>query len=551
MYIWESFSVADRGKPTFGATNSFFTLGASVGPDQPNQPEDVIKVETILGNTGDHDLVRTDGPTGFWSPDKENAVRSWQAKNGLKVDGLLKPNGPTITSLKQATGSVLGGFIPPTPQDVDQHHAQRAQDEPGILNLRRARLSFPTPSQKLELDEASRAFNADSARALSRSSVDGDIPRIYADYVKQAGIAESHPTIMDLAEQMNAKVGRDRTDRVLHGIVGQLPADQAKELLGGAVPAERPLGVKVADLSDDHDQPLFRTAANQYAKADTGPLNDAAPDVLSPPAELPQGTEKPANDGGGSKPVQTAMAPAVAAGAVALGGLTAGILGEKLPEAMEKTRKWWENQTTTVDPEAGKPQVLTGPDPSKPQIPQAIPPSTPPQQVPPLPPSTAQKPSQQGANYPGQPAEPVKPMGPLETGTLKPDKQLDHATGAPPHPSTTEGLDKTIPDPELRSKVLKGKILTGKTTAVGQDGVVVDAGSGGAAQAQKEFEQDAASVGAKIKDIPGMPGGKSYDDPKTGQSGSYRPSSTKEGRPTAETTYTGKDGRKFTVKRRH
>ncbi|MGE4281736.1 MAG: hypothetical protein AB7G62_19295, partial [Magnetospirillum sp.] len=63
MSIWESFSVADRGKPAFGATNNFFTLGAPVGPDQPNQPEDVIKVETILGNTGDHDLVRTDDPT--------------------------------------------------------------------------------------------------------------------------------------------------------------------------------------------------------------------------------------------------------------------------------------------------------------------------------------------------------------------------------------------------------------------------------------------------------------------------------------------------------
>lgn len=308
MSIWESFSVAGRGKPAFGATNNFFTLGAPVGPDQPNRPEDVIKVETILGNTGDHDLVRTDGPTGFWSPDKENAVRSWQAKNGLKVDGLLKPNGPTITSLKRATGSVLGGFIPPTPQDVDQHHAQRAQDEPGILNLRRARLSFPTPSQKLELDEASRAFNADSARALSRSSVDGDIPRIYADYVKQAGIAESHPTIMDLAEQMNATVGRDRTDRVLHGIVGQLPADQAKELLGGAVPAERPLGVKVADLSDDHDQPLFRAAASggnvlsmpMPPALPVGQSKPMPPDVSKEDSKPPIPDSVPSGAGGGN-----------------------------------------------------------------------------------------------------------------------------------------------------------------------------------------------------------------------------------------------------------
>lgn len=308
--------------------------------------------------------------------------------------------------------------------------------KPHVCSYQRLCFCGWSPSSVPPTHHISRAFNADSARALSRSSVDGDIPRIYADYVKQAGIAESHPTIMDLAEQMNATVGRDRTDRVLHGIVGQLPADQAKELLGGAVPAERPLGVKVADLSDDHDQPLFRVAVNQYAKADTGTMNDAAPDVLSPPAELPQGTEKPANDGGGSKPVQTAMAPAVAAGAVALGGLTAGILGEKLPEAMEKTRKWWENQTTTVDPGAGKPQVLTGPDPSKPQIPQAIPPSTPPQQVPPLPPSMAQTP-----NVPkleGRPAEPPRKPDVYDYRELP--KPLDHSAGEKPHADTQKGI---------------------------------------------------------------------------------------------------------------
>lgn len=510
----------------------------------------MIKVETILGNTGDHDLVRTDGPTGFWSPDKENAVRSWQAKNGLKVDGLLKPNGPTITSLKQATGSLLGGFIPPTPEDVDQHHAQRAQDEPGILNLRRARLSFPTPSQKLELDEASRAFNADSARALSRSSVDGDIPRIYADYVKQAGIAESHPTIMDLAEQMNATVGRDRTDRVLHGIVGQLPADQAKELLGGAVPAERPLGVKVADLPGDHDQPLFRAAANQYAKADTGTMNDAAPDVLSPPAELPQGTEKPANDGGGSKPVQTAMAPAVAAGAVALGGLTAGILGEKLPEAMEKTRKWWENQTTTVDPEAGKPQVLTGPDPSKPQTAPTIPPSTPPQQVPPLPPSTAQNPDV--PKLEGRPAEP--PRKPDVYDYTKLPKPLDHSAGDKPHADTQKGVE-AIQDARVRQTV--GGFLQGggKTTNADEYGtqVVTNGGFKAVEADMRKLIEQAGGDPSKTR-VETMHDGKTprlnYDDGRLkidGRAGS------REGRPTLSILVPGAapKGRNYEIKWRY
>lgn len=79
---------------------------------QPNRREDVIKVETILGNTGHHDLSRTDGPLGWWGERQEKAVKAWQGDNGLKVDGLLKPNGPTISSLKKSTGGLLGGFKP-------------------------------------------------------------------------------------------------------------------------------------------------------------------------------------------------------------------------------------------------------------------------------------------------------------------------------------------------------------------------------------------------------------------------------------------------------
>ena len=68
---------------------------------------------------------------------------------------------------------------------------------------------------------------------------------------------------------------------------------------------------------------------------------------------------------------------------------------------------------------------------------------------------------------------------------------------------------------------------------------------------RRNLSRTRSSLGGQIEDIPGMPGGKKYYDPKTGQSGSFRPSSTKEGRPTVETTFNGQNGEKFTVKRRH
>lgn len=93
--------------------DDFFSLGAPVGPGHPNRREDVIKVETILGNTGDYDIGRFQGPVGYFGEPQETAVKSWQERNKYKVDGTLLQNGPTITGLKKQTGGLLGGLSAP------------------------------------------------------------------------------------------------------------------------------------------------------------------------------------------------------------------------------------------------------------------------------------------------------------------------------------------------------------------------------------------------------------------------------------------------------
>ena len=534
------------GQPSATLDGDYFTLGSAVGPDQPNRREDVIKVETILGATGDYDIERFQGPLGHFGQPQANAVRSWQERNGYKSDATLFRDGPTITGLKRQAGGLLGGLAPPSPAEVDHHHQRLGRGEPGILNTRPARLSIRLPRQVPELDEQTHAFNADTARALTRTSVDGDVPNIYANHLKQAGAA-GHATVLDLVEQVTAAEGRDRAERVLHAILGQLPPDQATAFLGGAMPPRRPLGVRDADLPRDDHRPLFARASAaadteaarpvQLAQADTGTMTDAAP------ADHTDGGQAPVQVAAG--PAALPLLPLLLGGAAVTGG---AIAQQQIQRQLAKPQG---QGTTVADPQAAKPPVLTGPDPSTPRQQQATPPSQPPQPIPPLPPSTPQQPTTTGNAHPGRPAEPVEPMEPLESRTLPIDRQIDHRNGSPAHPSTKEGLEKTIRDPELRSKVEKEKILTGKTAAYGNDGVVIDAGNGGAAAGLKEFQEDARKLGAKIEDIPGMPGGKKYVDPKTGQSGSYRPKSTKEGRVTVETTYRGSNGEKFTVKRRH
>ncbi|MCR6632393.1 MAG: hypothetical protein NVV74_21410 [Magnetospirillum sp.] len=85
MPMNDPFDASTPRRPSSWFGDDFFSLGVAVGPDQPNRREDVIKVETILGNTGHHDLSRTDGPLGYWggAPGKRGEVLA----GGERVEG--------------------------------------------------------------------------------------------------------------------------------------------------------------------------------------------------------------------------------------------------------------------------------------------------------------------------------------------------------------------------------------------------------------------------------------------------------------------------------
>lgn len=76
-----------------------FRLGNSVGMEGLNSRRDVAKVESLLGRANALDLSKTDGVTGFFGARTDDAVKKFQKDRGLKVDGLITPNGPTLRTL--------------------------------------------------------------------------------------------------------------------------------------------------------------------------------------------------------------------------------------------------------------------------------------------------------------------------------------------------------------------------------------------------------------------------------------------------------------------
>lgn len=78
----------DEENETFDLTEPF-SIKKTVGMSGLNRRQDVARVENLLGRSGDLDLSKTDGLTGYFGTRTDNAIKGFQKRNGLKVDGLI------------------------------------------------------------------------------------------------------------------------------------------------------------------------------------------------------------------------------------------------------------------------------------------------------------------------------------------------------------------------------------------------------------------------------------------------------------------------------
>ena len=80
------------------------SLEATVGRQDVNKSSDVAKVQSLLWANGYGDLKGMEGPNGFYSErDLERPLKKFQQEHNLKVDARVKPGGPTIRQLAQAS----------------------------------------------------------------------------------------------------------------------------------------------------------------------------------------------------------------------------------------------------------------------------------------------------------------------------------------------------------------------------------------------------------------------------------------------------------------
>lgn len=171
-----------------GSTD-WLKLDGDVGLGRANKRADLVKVESLLANSGDLDLSDIGGPTGYGLYTVEDGVKKYQRRNGLDVDGWMRPGGPTISKLEKQLGGLLGGYPAPTPAQVDLHHRLRAQGKDGLLNVELPPISLKGNPIVPPADKATHGSNESWVGWMTRHQKGlGGAPDMLATYIENFGI---------------------------------------------------------------------------------------------------------------------------------------------------------------------------------------------------------------------------------------------------------------------------------------------------------------------------------------------------------------------------
>ncbi len=224
----------------------WFALSADVGRNRPNLREDTFRVESLLANDGDADLRGGDGPAGRWNLGLDAAIRRFQKRNALKVDGWLRPGGPTIEALRARQGDALAGFDVPTPDEIDAHHAALAEGSAPLIAFASPQATLAPIPDLPKLGQADRDSNTSQLDWLDAHQIGlGEIPAQFARYVELGpqGIAQARDFVQQFARRWPGE-----RDALVDGILDRLGQGGQTAFLGAPRPAGQPFGTRIGGM---------------------------------------------------------------------------------------------------------------------------------------------------------------------------------------------------------------------------------------------------------------------------------------------------------------
>ncbi|GGF71006.1 hypothetical protein GCM10011332_26220 [Terasakiella brassicae] len=129
--------------------NDLLGLSSTISPFNDTQPDDVIKTKSALALTG-HYQIPDFGITPYPDTPMIDGIKKFQKDNGLKVDGVMKPQGPTETAL----GSQSKSISTVNPFAASQEEKKLSTPKPpkidpltGLPEQKAPKLKMPTAKQ--------------------------------------------------------------------------------------------------------------------------------------------------------------------------------------------------------------------------------------------------------------------------------------------------------------------------------------------------------------------------------------------------------------------
>ncbi len=222
--------------------DGWFDLADTIGLGRMNGRRDVFKVESILADAGDLDFAGTNGPAGYGQYTLDDGVRKFQKRNGLKVDGWLRPDGPTVTKMREQFGDRFAGFPAPTQEQIEQHHALAAEGQDGLLVARPPRIELKKPKNYPPVDPETHGSNTSWVEYLTRNRTNFDgAPEMLATYIKNFG-ARGVLQARDFVEQWEVAKPGEGPDVVAAVLRHLADSVDRRAFVGGDLPQSPPIG---------------------------------------------------------------------------------------------------------------------------------------------------------------------------------------------------------------------------------------------------------------------------------------------------------------------
>jgi|GEM_PF-6439120 len=236
-------------------------LASTISSSHNTEPDDVIKTKNALAQTG-HYEVPSFGITPYPDSPMIDGMKSFQKDNGLKIDGVMRPGGPTETALGKKTGSNSSvDLYASAPKKPKQPKPQPPKIDPltGLAEIKMPKVAKPKAnpwfkSAKVKpLTDEDHSSNTRAMNGMLQYSKNGSLPGLYANTMK-GGDDKAINEFANLLQQLGDRKP-ERVDGLEREVMAKLPSGVQAKIQNMDVDEEEPKPVQVAAIQKNAPKP--------------------------------------------------------------------------------------------------------------------------------------------------------------------------------------------------------------------------------------------------------------------------------------------------------